>query len=58
VHAGNRHRLFGTNLAVVNGHDAPSIDAPRYLVFILAGGYARIALNAALGITLAIARSP
>src|SRR5713226_7915273 len=49
MHAGHRHRTFA-GLAVVDGHDAPSIDAPWHLVLILAGGNASIAIDASLGV--------
>ena len=36
--------------AVVDGHDAAAVHAPRHLVLVLAGGDAAVALDAALGI--------
>jgi len=49
VHAGHRDRALA-RLAVVERHDAPAVDAPRHLVLVLAGGDARIALDAPVGI--------
>src|SRR5207244_4175475 len=49
VHAGHGHRALAW-LAVVDGDDAPSIDAPRHLVLVLAGGDAGVALDAAVGV--------
>src|SRR5579864_569231 len=50
VHAGHRHRAFARP-AVVDGDDAPPIDAPRHLVFVLACGDAGVALDATVGVT-------
>src|SRR5262245_15914124 len=49
VHAGHGNRALA-RLAVIDGDDAPSVDAPRHLVLVLAGGDAGIALDAAVGI--------
>ena len=47
MHAGHRDRaLAGT--AVIDGDDAPAVDAPRHLVLVLAGGDAGVALDAAV----------
>src|SRR5262249_18518961 len=50
VHAGHGDRALA-RLAVVDGDDAPAIDAPRNLVLVLAGGDAGVALDAAVGVT-------
>src|SRR6185503_7997036 len=50
VHAGHRHRALA-RLAVVDGHHAAAVDAPRYFVLILASGGAGVALDAAVGVT-------
>src|SRR5262249_1278994 len=44
VHARHRHRAL-TRLPVVEGHDAPAVDAPRHVVLVLAGGDAGVALD-------------
>src|SRR5262249_1799132 len=49
VHAGHRHRALA-RLAVVDGDDAPAVDAPRHLVLVLAGGDAGVAFDAAVGV--------
>src|ERR1700742_1720758 len=49
MHAGHRDRAL-PRLAVVDGNDTPSIDAPWHLMFILAGRDTSVALNATLGI--------
>src|SRR5262249_30384931 len=49
MHARHRYRALA-GLAVVDGDDASAVDAPRHLVFVLAGGDARIALDAAVGV--------
>src|SRR5262249_39794496 len=47
MHAGHRDRAL-TRPAVVDGDDAPAIDAPRHLVLVLAGSDAGVALDAAV----------
>src|ERR1051326_5200153 len=47
VHASHRHRALA-GPAVVDGHDAAAVDAPRHLVLVLAGGDAGVALDAAI----------
>ena len=49
VHAGHRDRALA-RLAVVDGDDAPAVDAPRHLVLVLAGGDAGVALDATVGV--------
>src|SRR5712691_4653456 len=49
VHAGHRDRALA-RLAVVDGDDAPPIDAPRDIVLVLAGGDAGVALDATVGV--------
>src|SRR5258708_18425246 len=49
MHASHRDRSLA-GLAVIDGDDAPSIDAPRHLVLVLAGGDAGVALDAAVGV--------
>src|SRR6202165_1158835 len=49
VHAGHRHRALA-GLAVVDGHHAAAVDAPRHLVLVLAGGDAGVAFDAAIGV--------
>src|ERR1700729_4228705 len=49
VHAGHRDRALA-RLAVVDGDDAPAIEAPGYLIFVLARGHASVAVNAAIGV--------
>src|SRR3981189_2186339 len=49
VHAGHRDRTL-SRLAVVDGDDAPAVDAPRHLVLVLAGGDAGVAFDAAVGV--------
>src|SRR4051794_11215288 len=50
MHAGHRYRAFA-GLAIVYGNDATTIDAPRHLVFVLAGCHAGVAFDATVGIT-------
>src|SRR3982075_3126685 len=49
VHAGHRDRAL-SRLAVIDGDDAPAVDAPRHLVLVLAGGDAGVAFDAAVGV--------
>src|SRR4051812_1495270 len=49
VHAGHGDRALA-GLAVIDGDDAPAIDAPRHFVFVLASGDAGVALDAAVGV--------
>src|SRR6185437_3798040 len=49
MHAGHRYRALA-RLAVIDGNDAPAVDAPRHLIFVLAGRDAGIALDAAVGV--------
>src|SRR5262249_58264484 len=49
VHAGHGHRTLA-RLAVIDGDDAPSVDAPGHFVLVLAGADAGIALNATVGV--------
>src|SRR5580693_7433488 len=49
MHAGHGDRAFA-GLAVVDGDDPPSVDAPRHLVLVLARGDAGVALDAAVGV--------
>src|SRR3546814_9146919 len=49
VHAGDRDRPLA-RLTVVDRHHAAAVDAPRYLVLVLARGHTSIALDAALGV--------
>src|SRR5215208_3619282 len=49
MHAGHRDRTL-PRLAVVDGNDAATVDAPRHLVLVLAGGDARVALDATVGV--------
>src|SRR3982074_279732 len=49
VHAGHRDRTLSW-LAVIDGEDAPAVDAPRHLVLVLAGGDAGVAFDAAVGV--------
>src|SRR6185436_11171036 len=49
VHARDRDRPLAGH-AVVDGDDAPPVDAPRNLVLLLARGHAAVALDAAFGI--------
>src|SRR5207244_5065989 len=49
MHAGHRDRALA-RLAVVDGDDAPAVDAPGDLVLVLAGGDAGVALDAAIGV--------
>src|SRR5712672_3551432 len=49
MHAGHRDRALA-GLAVIDGDDAPPVDAPRHFVFVLAGGDASVALDATVGI--------
>src|SRR6266540_1030021 len=49
MHAGHRDRALA-RLAVVDGDDAPPIDAPRDIVLVLAGGDASVALDATVGV--------
>src|SRR4029077_9911176 len=47
MHAGHRHRALA-GLAVIDGDDAPPIDAPWHLVLVLACGDAGVAIDAAI----------
>src|SRR3977135_3737986 len=49
VHAGHGNRALA-RLAVIDGNHAPAVDAPRPLVFVLAGGDAGVALDATVGV--------
>src|SRR6185295_7061541 len=49
VHAGHRDRALA-GLAVVDGDDTATVDAPRHLVLVLAGGDAGVALDATVGV--------
>src|SRR5262249_39361849 len=49
VHAGHGDRAL-PRLAIVDGDDTPAVDAPGHLVLVLAGGDARVALDAAVGV--------
>src|SRR3569623_1071826 len=49
VHAGHRDRPLA-RLAIINGDDAATIDAPWHLMLVLACGDAGIALDAAVGV--------
>src|SRR5262245_44055707 len=49
VHARHGDRPFA-RLAVIDGDDAPAVDAPRHLVLVLAGGDAGVALDATVGV--------
>src|SRR5437588_12297104 len=49
MHARHRDRALA-RLAVVDGDDAPAVDSPRHLVFVLARGDARVAFDAAVGV--------
>ena len=49
MHAGHRDRALA-RLAVVDGDDAPAIDAPRHFVLVLARGDAGVAFDAAVGV--------
>src|SRR5688572_22167187 len=49
MHAGHCHRTLA-GLAVINGHDAPAVDAPRHVMLVLAGGDASVALDATVGV--------
>src|SRR5207302_1238875 len=49
MHAGHGDRALA-RLAVVDGDDAPAVDAPRHLVLVLAGGDASVALDATVGV--------
>src|SRR5712692_8993516 len=49
VHAGHGDRAL-SRLAVIDGHDAPPVDAPWHFIFVLAGGDAGVALDATVGI--------
>src|SRR6266478_4559342 len=49
MHACHGDRALA-RLAVVDGDDAPAIDAPRHLVLVLAGGDASVALDATIGV--------
>jgi hypothetical protein len=49
MHASHGHGPL-SGLAVVDGDDAPPVNAPRHLILILAGGHAGIAVDAAVGI--------
>src|SRR6266481_7764952 len=49
VHAGHGDRALAW-LAVIDGDDAPAVDAPRQLVLVLAGGDAGVAFDATVGV--------
>src|SRR5262249_60512177 len=49
MHARHRDRALA-RLAVVDGHDAPAVDAPRHVVLVLARGDAGVALDATVGV--------
>src|SRR5262249_5164492 len=49
VHARHRDRSLA-RLAVIDGDNAPAVDAPRHLVLVLAGGDAGIAFDATVGV--------
>src|SRR3989442_10612488 len=49
MHARHRDRALA-RLAVVDGHHAAAVDAPRHLVLVLAGGDAGVAFDAAIGV--------
>src|SRR5215472_2646225 len=49
VHACHRHRALA-GLAVVERDDPAPVDAPRHLMLVFAGGDARIAFDAAIGV--------
>src|SRR5205085_10855475 len=46
MHARDRDRLLGADDAIVDGDDAPAIDAPRHLVLALARGDAGVTFDA------------
>src|SRR4029077_8429825 len=50
MHAGHGDRALA-RLAVVDGDDAPAVDAPGHFVLVLAGRDTRIALDATVGVT-------
>src|SRR5262249_8572081 len=49
VHAGHRDRALA-GLAVIDGDDATPVDAPRHLVFVLAGGHRGVAFDATVSV--------
>src|SRR5262249_24431035 len=49
MHARHRNRALA-RLAVIDGDDAPAVDAPRHLVLVLAGGDTSVALDATVGV--------
>src|SRR6266404_809438 len=49
VHAGHGHRSLARH-AVIDGDNAPAIEPPRHLVFVLARGRAGVALDATVGV--------
>src|SRR5216683_8007868 len=49
VHTGHGYRTLA-GLAVIDRDNAPAIEAPRHLVFILARGRAGVALDATIGV--------
>src|SRR5260370_34194051 len=49
VHTGHGHRTLA-RLAVIDRDNAPTIEPPRHLVFVLAGGRAGVALEATIGV--------
>src|SRR4029077_5944038 len=49
VHAGHRHRTLA-RLAVVFGDNPPTVDAPRHLILVFAGGDAGVAFDATIGV--------
>src|ERR1700737_738034 len=44
MHAGHRYRALA-GFAVIDGNDAPTVDAPRHLILVLACGDAGIAVD-------------
>src|SRR5260370_27393320 len=49
VHTGHGHRTLA-RLAVIDRDNAPAIEPPRHLVFVLAGGRASVALDGTVGV--------
>src|SRR5664279_3077815 len=49
VHAGHGDRALA-GLAVIDSDDAPAVDAPGHLVFVLTGGDAGVAFDATVGV--------
>jgi hypothetical protein len=50
MHTSHRHRTLA-GFAIINCHDAPSIDAPRHFMFVFASRNASIAFNASICVT-------